>query len=206
MMTGTVEFPAPARRRCATLLIRGAAIAMLAASTSGCLVLNLWPLYGDATIEFDEALTGAWENTEDQQRLRVERAEWRSYTVTWSDGSATRTATGHLTTVGKHRYVDLRPEVGEDRGPLLVPVHAICRVRLDGDNLHVELLDFDWLSAPGRQGALPAGGVTVDERGNLLLTVPSPRLRTWLLHLSETAAAFTPPRVFVRTAPVEPAR
>jgi hypothetical protein len=190
----------PFRRRLSLLLLHLAAVASAAVGASGCLVLHLWPLYGEDAIEFEEALLGTWENREDEQTLRVDRAEWRSYTVTWTEGSATRTATAHLTSLGAHRYLDLMPQTGEDRGPLLVPVHAIARVRLDDGRLHVELLDYDWLSAPARQPLLPPGGFVTGEREELLLTVATPRLRRWVQRISGEAGAFGPPRVFVRGA------
>jgi hypothetical protein len=204
-----VESTGPAhavRRRAVALLLRVVTVVAMATGASGCLVANLWPLYGDDSILFDEALLGTWENPEDQQTLRLERDEWRSYAVSWSEGTVARTATAHLTGVGQERFLDLMPETGEDRGALLLPVHVICRVRLEEGNLQLEVLDYTWLAAPARQSLFPPGGVVKGQREELLLTLPTERLRRWVQRISAMPGAFLPPRVFVRTKPAEARR
>src|SRR5262249_55752750 len=65
--------------------MRRAAIVLAAVVSSGCLVVSLQPVYDDKSITFEEPLLGKWSNTEDQIQATIERGEWRSYKVTYTD-------------------------------------------------------------------------------------------------------------------------
>jgi len=57
---------------------------------SACVVVSLQPVYDDSSVVFDQALVGNWVNAEEETSVAIERAEWRSYKVAYTDRFATR--------------------------------------------------------------------------------------------------------------------
>jgi hypothetical protein len=97
---------------------RGAAILLLASClASGCLVVSLQPAYDSESVAFDEALLGHWENRDDGTKASIERAEWRSYKVVYTDKFATRSFQGNVTKIAGATYLDLTEMRGADPGP-----------------------------------------------------------------------------------------
>jgi hypothetical protein len=182
-----------------------ATVLFAAFGASGCLVLSLSPLYEADGIEFDQGLVGTWSSEEDGQRLDLARGQWRSYDVTWQDGSQSVRATGRLVALGAMHYLDVSPTVGEDRGPLLVQAHVVARLRREGDLLTLELLDYQRLGSAAGRALLPAGHVATDERDNLLLTTTTRELRAWLTRRQVRAELFGAPIVLTRQAAPTPA-
>ena len=176
--------------------VRVALLLALAVVSSGCLVLSLQPAYDDQSLIFDEALVGHWENAEDQTAVTFERAEWRSYKVTYSDRFATWAFHANLTKVGTRLLLDLSEPTGTDPGPSLIPVHALYRVAVDGDTLTASALDYDWFSDAMARRALGRLAVALDGRRNEIVTSSTTQFRAWLAHAP--AAAFGAPMTFSR--------
>ena len=83
--------------------------------------------------------------------------------------------------VGDQRYLDLMPARGEDRGSFLDPVHALQRVRLEGDRLELTPLSYDWFFDRLRNAReIPGLNVVLDQKENALIVSPVGRLRDWL--------------------------
>lgn len=169
---------------------------MLALAASGCLVLSLQPAYEAGSVVFDDALLGAWENTEDGMRATIERGEWRSYKVTHMDRFATRSFQANLTKVGDATFLDLTELRGVDPGPYLVPVHGILRVGVEGDTLTVAMLDYAWFMRAITEKTIGRLAAAVDDRRNAVITAPSVELRRWLPGAPD--AAFSTPLTFKR--------
>ena len=151
------------------LLLLAAALTLAPA----CLVLQVNPLYDDDSLTWEPGLVGAWAGVEDQVTLEIDRDEWRSYNIRYVHPGETGHVTGYLTVVGDHRYLDVMPMRGEDRGAFLVPVHAFLHVRLDGDRLHLTPVAYDWLADRLRMGALPDGlDGALDQKENVLIVSP----------------------------------
>ena len=165
--------------------------------SSGCLVLSLQPAYDDASIAFDEALLGQWENSEDQTSLTIERAQWRSYRITTTDRSSTHSYQGNLTTIGNSTFFDVTDARGNDYGPYLVPVHGIVRVKIDGDTLVGSDLHYDWFRRAMTRKTLGRLAAAVDDRRNIILSSTTAELRAWLARAP--ADAFDPPTTLTRT-------
>lgn len=178
--------------RCALL----AGLVLAAAMSSGCLVLSLQPVYDDDSIAFDEALIGQWENAEDQTSATIEQAQWRSYKVSFTDRSATRTFQGNLTKIAAARYLDLTETRGNDFGPYLVPVHGLIKVALVGDTLTAADLDYGWFIKAMTRKLLGRLSVSTDDRRNVVIASPAADLRRWLT--TAPAEAFGAPMTFTR--------
>jgi hypothetical protein len=169
---------------------------LIAASSPGCLVVALQPAYDDASVTFNEALVGRWENVDDGTKASVERGEWRSYKVTYTDRSATRSFQGNLTAIGDATFLDLTEMRGADPGPYLVPVHGLFRVTIDGDTLSATMLDYGWFARAVQQKRLGQLATAVDDRRNAVITGPTADLRRWLAHAPDEA--FAAPMTFKR--------
>jgi hypothetical protein len=166
---------------------RAAAVLVAALLSSGCMVLALQPVYDDASVVFDEALIGTWVNAEDETSAIVERAEWRSYRVAYTDRFATRTFHGNLTKVGAATYLDLTEVRGEDEGPFLLPVHGVFRVHVAGDTLSAAPLDYGWFTRAVERRAIGRLIATRDDRRNVVISSSTADLRRWLASAPDDA-------------------
>jgi hypothetical protein len=166
----------------------------------GCLVLSLHPAYDDESIAWDPGLVGDWRDADDVSTIRVEAAEWRSYKIHYEHPSEKGDVTAYLTIVGDERYLDVTPVRGQDWGSFLLPVHAVLRLTLDGDALTLSPLSYDVLSTRLRSGGAAAPGLAavLDQKHNVLITVPTPGLRAWL---RSGRAPWGAPAMFVRDHP-----
>jgi len=181
-------------------LSRASLLAAVLAAAPGCLVLSLHPAYDDESIVWDPALAGRWQNVEDNASLEIERGEWRSYRIRYAHPIESGELTGYLTAIGTERYLDVMPARGEDHGAFLVPVHAVLRVRLQGDSLELTALSYDWFfeRLRGSQG-IPRLSAVEDQKENALIVSPTAQLRSWLRSGPGKGAAFGAPATFART-------
>lgn len=180
-------------------MLRALAVAALAMCTSACLVVSLHPAYDDESIAWDEALIGAWIDKDDNSSMEIEASDWRSYRIKYVHPIETGTLTGHLTTIGNDRFLDLMPVKGEDRGSFLVPIHVMLRIRLDGDSLQLTPLAYRWFHERVKSRAGVAGlNLVEDQKQNAVISAPTSRLRTWLRLQPAEGAMFGSPAVFTR--------
>ena len=177
--------------------MRWAAVVVAAVMSSGCLVLSLQPAYDDKSIVFEESLLGSWSNAEDQVQATIERGEWRSYKITYTDHSTTWTFQGNLTKIGAAELIDLTESRGADPGPYLVPVHALYRLQIDGDTLTAAPLDYGWFTRAVQQKLLSRLNVSFDDRRNAVIASSTTELRRWMT--KPPPDVFTAPMTFKRT-------
>jgi len=173
-------------------------VLLLTLGSAGCLVTSLQPFYDDASIEFDEALVGDWENAEDHTRIQVDRAEWKSYKIRYASPSGPVVLTGFLTRVGEGRVLDLTPGRPLDSAALFIPAHVALRVQVLGDTLTVTGLDYDWFLHETDQGRLTKLRPTLDSRKNVVLTADTAALRAWLAAQARDGEMFGDATRFVR--------
>ena len=178
---------------------RALVLAAALAGLPGCLVLSLNPAYTEDDLAWDPDLLGKWHDADDNVLVDIQRGEWRSYRVHYEHPIEKGDLTGYLTAIGEERYLDVMPVRGADRGSFLVPVHAVLRVRRQGDSLEVTPLSYDWFLDRVRS-ARDAGGlaVTRDQKENVLILSPPERLRTWLREQPRDGAMFGAAATFTR--------
>jgi hypothetical protein len=182
-----------------TAVVRLAAVtfaAIAGLSSSGCLVLSLHPAYDDKSIAFEESLLGKWANAEDQLEAAIERGEWRSYKVTYTDHSNTTTFQGNLTRIGGTLLIDLTESRGADPGPYLVPVHGVYRLTLNGDSLTAAPLEYGWFTRAMQAKSLGRIAASLDDRRNAVVSSSTADLRRWLA--KPPPDAFAAPMTFER--------
>lgn len=175
-----------------------AALVVAALASGGCLVVAFSPIYDDQTIEFDERLLGTWENAEEESSVVISRGTWRSYDVTYTKGDTSFRLTAFGTRIGESHFLDLAHEHGVDTLPLMVPVHAVVRVRLLAETLTVSGFDYEWWVRAAGQGALKKLRFAIDERQNLVLTSPTAALREWIAGAQGSEQPYGDPLTFVR--------
>ncbi len=178
--------------------VRLALVLVLAILSSACLVVSTQPFYDSSSIEFDEALIGRWESTEDRTLITVERGEWKSYKVMYPARSGPVVYTGYLTRVGESRVIDLTPAHSVDPASLLIPAHVAVRLQLLGDTLTATGFDFDWFFKEAEQGRLPKLHPVLDSRKNVVLTADTAGLRAWFAALPRGGEMFADEIRFVR--------
>lgn len=179
-----------------TRYILRVAVLLAAAASGGCLVLALQPAYDAVSVVYDEALAGDWTNDEDETSATIERAEWRSYKVSYTDRFATRNFHGNLTKIGGSTFLDLTEVRGVDAGPYLLPVHGVFRITVARDVLSVVPLDYGWFTRAATQKKAGALALVFDDRRNVVIASSTAELRRWLTQAP--AAAFGVPVTFER--------
>jgi hypothetical protein len=174
------------------------AVAMTTLS-SGCLVLSVNPGYDESTIGWDPNLIGYWVDADDKATLQIDRGEWKSYRIHYVHPIETGDLTGYLTAIGNERYLDVMPARGEDRGSFLLPLHAVLHLRLDGDQLELTPLSYEWFAEQLRAGRpIPGLSAALDQKENALLVTPVDRFRDWLRVQSVDGPAFGASATFAR--------
>ena len=178
-------------------VLRVSVAAVAALLSSACLVVSLQPVYVPETIAFDPALLGTWIAGEDAMVVSFERAEWHSYHVTFEERDSRMRLSARLTRAGEQLYLDVSPLDGADVGPLLLPVHAIYRIGLDGDELSLAALNYERLEPLARSGAagLP---MAIDARKTVVITATTEELRRWLVTHAGDEGQFAAPTIFRR--------
>lgn len=169
---------------------------LVAALSSGCLVVSLQPAYDDESIVFDEGLVGRWEDAEDRTAATIDRAEWRSYKIAYTDHSATTRFDGNLTKIGASLFLDLTEARGVDAGPYLVPVHGVYRIERTGETLSASALDYEWFTHAMALKKVGRLTVAIDGRRNVAIAASTNELRAWLAHAPDEA--FGAPMTFTR--------
>jgi hypothetical protein len=159
-------------------------------------VVALQPAYDANSVVFDEALVGHWENLDDESRVTIERGEWKSYKLSYTDRFSTRAFQGNLTNIGTARFLNLTEWRGVDPGPYLVPVHGVLKVTITGDALTAALPDYAWFLRAMTQKTLGRLAVAVDDRRNVVMTAPTSEIRRWLAQVPD--GAFSAPTNFKR--------
>jgi hypothetical protein len=176
-------------------VIRLAGLLALALSSAACLVVGLQPVYEPETIAFDPSLLGTWTSEEDGVTLAIERGEWHSYHLAFTDRDKTTRLSARLTRVGDLLLLDVTPLDGTDIEPLQIPVHGIFRITVENDILSVSTLDYDHFLTVASHGET---GFALDGRKNVVITLATTELRHWLQEHAEDAGVFSAPAVLKR--------
>ena len=164
--------------------------------------MSLQPVYEPDTIAFDPALVGTWAMGDDGLTVTFERGEWHSYHLTLEQRDDKTRLSARLTRVGESTYLDIAPLDGTDLPALALPVHAVYRLDLKGDELSLSDLNFEVLEKRVREGTatLPA---VIDARKNVVITASTADLRRWLTAHAADEGLFDPPTTLTRVPPPE---
>lgn len=137
---------------------------------------------------------------EGKTRIRVDRAEWKSYKLTYSSPSGPVVLTGFLTRVGEGPVFDLTLGRPLDPVTLFIPAHVAVRVQVRGDTLTVAGLDDDWFLHESEQGRPTRLRPSLDSRTNVVLTADTAALRAWLAAQARDGEVFGDATRYLRTS------
>ena len=175
-----------------------AAVVLVAMLSPGCLVGSLHPAYDDESMVFDEALVGRWDNRESEITVAIERGEWRSYQIGYTDRFGTTRFTGHLARVGKTRFLNIRPEDGLERPAFLVVANGVLEVAIEPSRVRVRELEYGVMLSRLNAGKLGLEAA-LDLKQNIIITAPTPKLRAWLLTALKDEDAWAEWKTFTRS-------
>jgi hypothetical protein len=168
-------------------------------SSSACLVSSLHPVYEDDAILFDELLLGDWENRESEVSASVSRGEWRSYQIAFTDRFGTTTFVGHLTTIGKARFLNVIPQNALETPPFIVATNGFMQIEINRDGVRVREPDYGVVLKRATPGKLRIHTVT-DVKQNVILTASSSQVRAWLATALKDEALWADWKTFTRSA------
>jgi len=165
----------------ASLSRRAIAAALVAAAGCllACYVVATHPIRGEAPIELDPALAGAWRAVDDDGEV----SGLDVFTFTSHGDHYVLTVAGEeevyeVTTarLGGHRYGNA-VEIGDEGGGAVL----LFRYRVDGDELRIAPLARDAVARYAARGELAVDGDVADAARPLVLTSPSAQLEAVLL-------------------------
>jgi hypothetical protein len=184
----------PSRRFTASAAL---VVVALAISSSGCLVLGLNRFVDDAMVLVDDRWVGTWKDADDSLTVTIERSEWQSYRLSYDHPIAAGQLTAYLFQSGAFQYLDVMPVRGQDPGLFTLAVHALMRVRLDGQTITAWPLSYDWFRKGLDDHTAPRLLAPVlDERDQVVATADAAALREWLRTRTDDDPAFGPAATF----------
>jgi hypothetical protein len=180
------------------VMIKASVPFVAALLSAACLVGSLHPVYDDETIVFDEMLIGNWANSESEVTVLVERGEWRSYHLAYTDRFGTTRFTGHLARVGPARFLNVRPEDGLERPAFLVVTNGMLQIEIEPARIRVREPEYGAVLARLNANKLTLEAAT-DLKQNVVITAPTPTLRAWLLKALEDEDVWADWKTFTRS-------
>ena len=172
---------------------------MAALLSAGCLVGSLHPVYDDDTIVFEEGLVGTWANKESEITVVIERGEWRSYDIAYTDRFGTTKFTGHLARLGAARFLNIRPEDGLERPAFLVVTNGLLQVDIEPTRVRVREPEYGTVLARLHAGKLGLDAAT-DLKENVIITGTTQAVRGWLLKALDDEEVWADWKTFTRSA------
>jgi hypothetical protein len=176
-------------------------MAVVAACSSGCIVVALDHFYDEHTLTSDGRLVGTWVDADDHTTVTIGQSEWQSYRVQYDHPTEKGVLTGFLFKAGTKTYLDVMPVRGQDLGLFALPAHALVLVTIDADVLTVRPLMLEWFSDRLGDHTLPASLNAVrGERSQIVLATSHDALLAWLAARLADDPAFGPTFTFKRQA------
>lgn len=160
---------------------------------------SIHPLFADKDVVFDAALLGTWTDpTGDGLPLIFERGDADSYEVITQLNDKTNVDSVfemHLVKLGNRVFLDAVQTknriAGQEVGlGLAVPAHILGQVSVEGNVLHMSLLDQEWMAKQLKAGKISIPHEDVD--GDLVLTASTLELQKFVLEHADDAEAFVP--------------
>jgi len=145
------------------------------AAMTGCVpAVAIHPLYTSQDLVSDLPLEGAWA-TKDGEVWRVQKS---------GDGYDVAEYTVHLLRLKEYEFVDVASKSDPNVG---VAGHLFGKIRMEGDDLYVSLMDETWLKQMVDAGLAPQS--TIGEGHQIVLTAPTSELQKFiLLHAADPGA------------------
>jgi len=157
---------------------------------SGCVVSSLHPLFTEKDLVFDTALLGTWTGTGEDDTLTFEDGGGKAYNLIYTAEGPKVRYKAHLVQLGKFRLLDIYPEESEDLDLFhFIPAHTFWKIWMDGDILHINGLNHDWLKKMIDQKKIKIPHQVLEDR--ILLTASTKELQKFVLKYAEDTSTFS---------------
>lgn len=144
-----------------------------------CLVLSVDPLYTSKDVLFDEELLGRWQN---EEALVQFEKKGDSYHLTWTEDDEVIQFKATLLRLKGRLFLDLETAEEPEDELLLLPVHMFARIRMEGSNLTVQMMETDAVETMAKEGKLAMGHkLSPGPAASVLLTGTTEELQKFVL-------------------------
>lgn len=152
--------------------------------------LSVHPLYTEKDLVSDLPLEGTWTDDKGEGMFTV-RKSGNGFEVLYterSDSASAQKLDVHLLRLRDFRFVDVAPR---QESPLSIPGHLFAKVWMEGSQLHVAIMDSDWLKQKIVDSGFPAHRASGEDRGKqIILTAPTEELQKFVLWYAAEEKAF----------------
>jgi len=189
--------PAPSSRRTLQAWLQCGVALLGAVALAGCVVTSVYPYYTAKDVIFDAGLTGRWNKPgETNMYWTFDRDADRAYGVTTVDEHETNHFNGYLFQLKGQSFLDLCTTNRDDWQQL--PLHLVVKVGRTDDQLHLAVLNYDWLGKlleahPGtlRHLVVPEKPLETNSNKQFYLTAETRELQKFLLKYRDNTNAFS---------------
>lgn len=160
---------------------------------SGCVVVNLNPLYREKDLVSTPDLSGSWTtNDEDHGKgiltfFKNTNGTYETIEIDKSDKQRAKYLCGLVKLKGQF-FLDVKIIEGGDAYKSFINSRLIARITFHNDKFKMEFLDEDWLKEQLATGKLKIAHVLKDD--DLILTAPTPDLQRFISGIAEDKNAF----------------
>ena len=183
-----------------TMPFAGALLLLGSAAVTPAQVVSLQPLVTDQDAVLEPAIVGEWDD------LRITQAGDSEYEACLGEDELC--VRFRLTRLAGELFADLRfGRIGKSGGELfpedglLLAMHVFARIQVEGDDLHIELMDREWFADQVKREQYPVHGVL---KNTVVLVAPSDEVKQLVLRYASKSEAFSSEHVYHRHEP-EPA-
>ncbi len=160
---------------------------------TGCAVLTVHPPFPDGDQIFDPALVGVWGPEDEDGIFYFLEGPDDSYRVLMSTEEGSARLAARMYRVEGQTFLDVWPDppygdVEEGYGGMLLALHFIAHIELEGDTLYVSSLDQDFVE--DRLEAESSSPRFLELEDNILLTHEADEVRTLILDLIDEPDAW----------------
>lgn len=183
----------------------------IAAILAGC-VPSLHQAYTDKDVVLDKALLGTWAEESDEEGPGeiwiFKEGEDGAYDLTVTSDGEPGEFEGHLVRLGGASFLDMYPKgAGNIKNTLsllhLIRAHTFPKIKIEGDVLHILMLDPDWLAEAIDDGKVKIAHEHVTD--DLVLTASTEELQKFLAQYAENEEPFLEFSILRRQAEASPA-
>ncbi len=153
---------------------------------TGCVTLSVYPLYTPKDLVGDLALEGKWTDPDGKEIWDFRKAGdmWLVTELTRKDGEVIEL---RLVKLGERTFLDV---TANNAPSLAVAGHIFGKIRLNGNELEIQLMGASWLEKAAREAGLPQ--VALPDK-DVLVTAPTADLQKFVLAHADDPEAFEAP-------------
>ena len=167
--------------------------------TAGC-VPSLHPLYTEKDLVLKPELMGTWVGENAKDTWVLQKPMGKAYEGVYTENGEPERFETRFLKLGEFLFVDFFPEEPNMRNGFysghLIRVHSFARIRVEGDNFEMAMLDPDWLKKMIDEDKVKIAHEQLDE--GMVLTASTLDLQKFVLKYAGDENAFSNRSKWVR--------